>query len=270
MYIFRNKQTKHFCKWGETKGDQIVHEAPLLFPTKADAQDFADKILGPHKKEWRMEQTHRFTPCWIYEEGKFHWEGPVSIETLQKMNLMREIQHPEGLSPELEKLSRQLYKQVGRYHCKTYEQWELDFLRDTNPDKELAVWAAVADAHRRYLEDHPEANPRTVVSQLVLVSMGADGGDTKPYYHGPIKPIVISHTHRDETLTLYVSCGIEKSMSKKHYCRLATKWTSKAARKKCSTPVAYVRTKYGTIVFDWDWENRIVRMCLKEEYKTTV
>lgn len=266
MYIFRNKKTTHFCKWGETKGDQIVHEAPLLFPTKADAHIFADTILGPRKKDWRLEQSHKFTPCWIYEKEQFHWEGTLSLPEVSTMNLMRQIQHPEGLPPELEALARQLYQKVGIYNSKTFEQWELGFLQDANPDKELAVWADIADAHHRYMVNHPAADPRTIVSLLIIASTGGDGGDATSYYHGPIKPISISHGKCEETLQLHVSPGVAAAMSTRQYHRLAAKWTDKAAHKKCKTPVTQVHTKYGDIVFIWDWENRIVRMCLKTEY----
>jgi hypothetical protein len=94
----------------------------------------------------------------------------------------RPIRH-EKLSPECEKVARYTYKVVGSLLKPTYEQWELDFLRNIYPERELSLWILIADAFPKAVKDHPEMDRKAVVDDLVAVSHGADSRlGLKDYY----------------------------------------------------------------------------------------
>ncbi len=61
-----------------------------------------------------------------------------------------------------------------------FETMELNFLRDANPDKELAIWAKVAVAFSRFIEEQPQtthAERKSILSCFLLLSMGSKRPD---------------------------------------------------------------------------------------------
>jgi hypothetical protein len=72
--------------------------------------------------------------------------------SLADIQLDGPIRHPE-LSPFLLGIIGWTYRVVGRYVRPTLEQWELGFMRDMHPDREVAIWHRLAFAfvtyHRR-------------------------------------------------------------------------------------------------------------------------
>jgi len=87
------------------------------------------------------------------------------------------IRHPV-LPPELLEQIGAAYEAVGPYLGTTLEQFEIGFMRDAHPEREVAIWSNVAAAWHRYHEEHlaglvrPEAEERKIVGALVAISTG--------------------------------------------------------------------------------------------------
>ncbi len=83
------------------------------------------------------------------------------------------IRHKKGLTPLLEKLARSLFSKVGHFAYPTFEQWELGFMRDKHPWREILLWENIARTFDLYLADHPEAaNNKQVVGLIAAISTG--------------------------------------------------------------------------------------------------
>jgi len=75
---------------------------------------------------------------------------------------------------------REIYDYCKPYIPRTLEAWEIDFMRDTNPNKEIAIWHNIIDHHKRYLHLRPTADAKDVLNVLLAISMGVvnDSKDT--------------------------------------------------------------------------------------------
>ena len=83
------------------------------------------------------------------------------------------LRHKEGLTPLLEGLARDLFATVGRFVYPTFEQWELGFMRDMHPWRELLIWETVARTYKLYLGEHPEAvDDNELAGTIVSLSLG--------------------------------------------------------------------------------------------------
>ncbi len=86
----------------------------------------------------------------------------------------------EALSAgQLEKL-RAIYQIISPYQECAFETMELNFLRDANPDRELAVWANIAAALEKFIEQQPHTTKierKSILSCFLLLSMGAKRPD---------------------------------------------------------------------------------------------
>lgn len=82
------------------------------------------------------------------------------------------ICHKKGLTPVLEELARSLFSKVGRFVYPTFEQWELGFMRDEHPWREILIWENIARTFNRYLAEHPDADGRDVVGTICSISAG--------------------------------------------------------------------------------------------------
>ena len=83
------------------------------------------------------------------------------------------LRHSEGLTPLLEGLARDLFATVGRFVCPTFEQWELGFMRDMHPWRELLIWETIARTYKLYLAEHPEAeDDNELAGTIVSLSLG--------------------------------------------------------------------------------------------------
>ena len=67
------------------------------------------------------------------------------------------IRHKKGLTPVLEKLARAIFAKVGHFVYPTFEQWELGFMRDKQPWREILIWETIARTFDLYVAEHPEA-----------------------------------------------------------------------------------------------------------------
>jgi hypothetical protein len=82
--------------------------------------------------------------------------------------------------------ARWTYEVVGRLVKPAFEQWELSFLRDLRPDRELAIWCKIANAYISFLarkgrEPETMTNEvgKSLLSALLLISMGGDPTPTE-------------------------------------------------------------------------------------------
>jgi hypothetical protein len=83
------------------------------------------------------------------------------------------IKH-EGLDPEWEGVARHTYQIVGHLVKPTYEQWELDFLRDQSPQQELFLWLVISDAFEMAITEKPDLDQKTILGDLILISAGGE------------------------------------------------------------------------------------------------
>ena len=87
------------------------------------------------------------------------------------------IRH-KSLPPELLGQIRAVYDVIGPYLDMTLEQFEIDFMRDMHPEREVAVWCGIAKAWLAYHEDFlgnetlPKEEERKLLGALVAISTG--------------------------------------------------------------------------------------------------
>ena len=69
---------------------------------------------------------------------------------------------------------------LGPYLGTSLEQFEINFMRDSDPDKEVAVWisimAAWMDYHEKYVGDDllPDNEERKLLAALIAISTGLE------------------------------------------------------------------------------------------------
>ena len=107
----------------------------------------------------------------------------------------------EALRPDLLERLRQIWAYLGPFDKSafTFEQFEIDFLRDCHPEREIKVWEAMATVHREYMDRRPKADPKKVFAQVMLASNGRHDGSQMGQWIikrikrlGGIVPLVIS------------------------------------------------------------------------------
>ena len=112
---------------------------------------------------------------------------PALINTIPSDQLARlvaemPLRHKELPSALLAE-ARRLYKTVGKLTCPTFEQWELGFLRDTDPDKELARIAKIEKAYLKYIgtTPHTAAHRHLVYGTLCFITFGGEFANPTPF-----------------------------------------------------------------------------------------
>ena len=93
-------------------------------------------------------------------EERLEWVDPDALE-------LAPIKH-EDLTPLLPAI-RWIWKHLGGYlaHCRTFEDWELGFMRDSNPGGEVAQWAAATYAYLEFIE---QTRSQGTVDRAALVA----------------------------------------------------------------------------------------------------
>jgi hypothetical protein len=82
-----------------------------------------------------------------------------------------------SLPPELLNEIRDVYEQVGRYVTPTLEEFEVAFMRDAHPAREVGVWKCIAKASADYREQYFGGQPASdddavkCITALTLISM---------------------------------------------------------------------------------------------------
>ena len=138
---------------------------------------------------------------------------------------------------------------------------------DENPDKELALWRQIGEDHRRYMADHPDADPVKIASLLASISMGSTEPETeaiRPYFTGEIKPLTVEKPTPEE-MRFTAHPNLVAAIPKGELRNLVTEWTQKAMRKECDTEQVVVWTQYGEVVILWDWEEKEVLATFKAD-----
>jgi hypothetical protein len=95
------------------------------------------------------------------------------------------IRHKALTNKQLERV-RLIYACLGPFIETPFEQFELNFLRDMHPEREIKIWSCIALAHQKFLKQKPdasEAEVRQAFTGLLLISMGATKPDDMP---GPL------------------------------------------------------------------------------------
>jgi hypothetical protein len=78
----------------------------------------------------------------------------------------------EQLTFEQRKLARHIYESCGHYYYSSFEQWEMEFLRDVHPDQELHLWHAIAQSFERLRLMHPNMEERKLLGQVLRCATG--------------------------------------------------------------------------------------------------
>lgn len=92
------------------------------------------------------------------------------------------IQH-ESLSPELLEHVRAVYDVVGPYLATTLEQFEIGFMRDMQPESEVAAWCGITAAWIAYHEQHlgdellPDEDEKKLLGALIAISAGVEDAE---------------------------------------------------------------------------------------------
>lgn len=81
------------------------------------------------------------------------------------------IRHHTLPSDMLERIGR-LYRTVGKHISPTLEHWEIGFMRDVRPEREIAVWLDIEAALFRLLNIAPAADQRKATLLFCNLSMG--------------------------------------------------------------------------------------------------
>src|SRR5882672_3054948 len=95
---------------------------------------------------------------------KFHSLGsPMSdahdqpeIRNVDPANIQRGPLRRESLTKGQEQRVAAIYRYIAPYFTTTLEQFEITFLRDSDPDSELNVWEAIVGAHSDFLQRRSE------------------------------------------------------------------------------------------------------------------
>ena len=100
---------------------------------------------------------------------------PIDISQLQPSP----IRH-ESLSPKLLEHIQAIYDVVGPYLDTTLERFEISFMRDTNPESEVAVWCSITAAWIAYHEQHLgneyslDKDEKNLLAALISISAGVE------------------------------------------------------------------------------------------------
>lgn len=86
----------------------------------------------------------------------------------------------DSLPPELLEQIKVVFDLLGPYLGTSLEQFEINFMRDSDPDKEVAVWisimAAWMDYHEKYVGEDalPDNEERKLLAALIAISTGLE------------------------------------------------------------------------------------------------
>jgi hypothetical protein len=89
------------------------------------------------------------------------------------------IRH-EALPPHLLEQVKAIFDLIGPYIGMTLEQFEIGFMRDTDPESEVALWCSITAAwlayHEKYLDDKdlPDEDEKKLLGALIAISTGVE------------------------------------------------------------------------------------------------
>ena len=82
------------------------------------------------------------------------------------------IQH-SALDPFLTEWARKLFERAGYLVQPAFELWELNFMRDIDPVREIFIWESIARALEAHLINHPNCDKEKACRIFSTISMGA-------------------------------------------------------------------------------------------------
>ncbi len=86
----------------------------------------------------------------------------------------------ESLPPDLLELIRTVFDVIGPYIGITLEPFEVGFMRDMHPAREIALWCRITKAWLAYHEDYlanekqPDEEERKLLGALIAISTGME------------------------------------------------------------------------------------------------
>ncbi len=89
------------------------------------------------------------------------------------------IRH-EALPPELLGQIQAVFDLIGPYFNMTLEEFEVGFMRDLHPEREVALWCRITKAWLAYHEDFlgnktlPDEDEKELLAALVAISTGVE------------------------------------------------------------------------------------------------
>ncbi len=84
----------------------------------------------------------------------------------------------KSLPPKMLDQIKAIYDVIGPYFGKTLEQFEINFMRDSDPESEVIIWVSITAAwiayHEKFLndEDLPDEEEKKLLSALIVISTG--------------------------------------------------------------------------------------------------
>lgn len=100
---------------------------------------------------------------------------PIDLNQLQPGPIRN-----ESLPPQLLEHIKAIYDVVGPYLGTTLEQFEIGFMRDSNPESEVVVWCSIVAAwiayHAQHLDDQylSDDEEKKLLAALISISTGVD------------------------------------------------------------------------------------------------
>lgn len=86
----------------------------------------------------------------------------------------------ESLTLEQEQQARTVFPHVSPFLGVTFEEFEITFLRDSDPQSELDLLSKIVAAHQAFLKQQPGATPKTVFKCVLVISMCGTKPDDVP------------------------------------------------------------------------------------------
>lgn len=86
----------------------------------------------------------------------------------------------KSLPPKMLEQIKAIYDVIGPYFGKTLEQFEINFMRDSDPESEVIIWVSITAAwiayHEKFVddEDQPDEDEKKLLSALIVISTGVE------------------------------------------------------------------------------------------------
>lgn len=97
------------------------------------------------------------------------------------------LQHPP-FSEDIRVFVREIQNVFAEHRIMTVNEWEDGFRRDTNPEKEIALWSHAADVYREFADDESSPDRRLDVYRCIVACLTAS-------------PATVWHVLEPKTLT---------------------------------------------------------------------
>ena len=99
---------------------------------------------------------------------------------LSRQITMTDSENSDPSDPDLHEQIRAIHEVVGHFFNMSLKEFEAGFLRNADPESQVAHWSGVAAAwiayHEEYLNDEvlPHADEKRLISALIAIAAGVD------------------------------------------------------------------------------------------------